>query len=433
MQAIPSPDRQGRRVLRLGVAAAALVPLLVLTACGGDDDAAGGGDVKLRLAHSYTEQQPQHRCGAQVIADEVAKANVGLSVEIFPNSQLGNDADRIASVVSGDIDMDIQGASALGAVYEPVSAVDAAYAFDDGEHLKRFFSGPESKALIDGFAAKAKVRTLGAWSAGMRQFTANKPIRKPEDLDGLRMRFPNSPQFLMNAKALGASATEVAYEELFLALQQGTVDGQENPITNIKALNLPEVQDYISMSSHQANSNLVIISDSAWNKLTANFVRGVSKRGRYADGGNLQLQIAKSGTKAWIFAYQRNGIIRSMGLGSVRSVPLALARELAGRAREQLARGIDPIDARRTAAHTQRATRAKLMTFKACTEEYHAANATRWTNAKHRSEWLSTLRRFAFPVIGHLSVDMIDSAHVQKVLAPLVAEKPVTAARVRGR
>ena len=72
----------------------------------------------------------------------------------------------------------------------------------------------------------------------MRHFTANEPIREPADLDGLRMRFPNSPQFLMNAEALGAEATEVAYEELFLALQQGTVDGQENPITNIAASSL---------------------------------------------------------------------------------------------------------------------------------------------------------------------------------------------------
>ena len=95
----------------------------------------GGGDVSLQLAHSYTETQPQHRCGAQVIADEVAKADVGLTVEIFPASQLGGDADRIASVVSGDIDMDIQGASALGAVYEPVAVLDAAYAFDDSDHL----------------------------------------------------------------------------------------------------------------------------------------------------------------------------------------------------------------------------------------------------------------------------------------------------------
>ncbi len=112
------------------------------------------------------------------------------------------------------------------------------------------------------------MQTLGAWSAGMRQFTANEPIREPGDLDGLRMRFPNSPQFLMNAEALGADAVEVAYEELFLALQQGTVDGQENPIVNIAAISLDEVQDYISLSAHQANSNLVIIGE-VWNELSS--------------------------------------------------------------------------------------------------------------------------------------------------------------------
>jgi tripartite ATP-independent transporter DctP family solute receptor len=268
MKRIPGQRRASRHLRAVGVAAA-VAPLLVLAACGGDDEGGGGGgDVEISLAHSYTDQQPQARCGAQVIADEVAKADAGMKVEVFGNSQLGGDADRIASVVSGDIDMDIQGASALGSVYEPVSVVDAAYAFDDGDHLVRFFRSEASKELVDGFAADAKVRTLGAWSAGMRQFTADKPIRTPADLQGLRMRFPNSPQFLMNAKALGATATEVAYEELFLALQQGTVDGQENPITNIKALNLPEVQDYISLSSHQANSNLVIIGQAKWDQLS---------------------------------------------------------------------------------------------------------------------------------------------------------------------
>ena len=162
-------------------------------------------------------------------------------------------------------------------------------------------------------------------------------------------------------------------------------------------------------------------------------MRGISKRGRHADGGNLHLQISRSGTKAWVFQYQRNGAVRAMGLGSTRSVPLSLARELAGGCREQLARGIDPIDARKATVHAQRAARAKLMTFKACAEEYHAANATRWTNAKHRDEWISALRRFAFPVLGHLSVDVIDSGLVHKVLQPLVTAKPITAARLRGR
>jgi TRAP-type transport system periplasmic protein len=249
-------------------AACAVVPLLALAACGGGDDASADGTTELSLAHSYTQEQPQHRCGAAVIKEEVEAAGVGLNVEIFANSQLGDDADRIASIVSGDIDMDIQGASALGAVYEPVQVLDAAYAFDDAAHLQRYFESDAAAGLIEDFKAEAGVQTLGAWSAGMRHFTANQPIRSPEDLQGLRMRFPNSPQFLMNAEALGANATEVAYEELFLALQQGTVDGQENPIVNIEAISLDEVQDAISLSAHQANSNLVIIGQ-VWDELNA--------------------------------------------------------------------------------------------------------------------------------------------------------------------
>lgn len=257
---------------RSALALCAVVPLLALAACGDDGDAeagsAGDDDVELTLAHSYTDAQPQHRCGAQVIADEVQEAGVGLRVEVFPGSQLGGDADRISSVVSGDIDIDIQGASALGAIYEPVSVIDAAYAFDDADHLTRYFESDASDDLIEGFAEETGVRTLGAWSAGMRHFTANQPIRTPEDLDGLRMRFPASPQFLMNAKALGAQAVEVAYEELFLALQQGTADGQENPIVNVAANSIQEVQDHLSLSSHQANSNLVIIGG-VWDELSA--------------------------------------------------------------------------------------------------------------------------------------------------------------------
>ena len=265
-----APRTKGRSA---ALAACVVALPMFLAACGGDDGGDGsaesGGDATLQLAHSYTEDQPQHRCGAKVIADEVEKADVGMSIEIFSSSQLGADADRIASVVSGDIDMDIQGASALGAVYEPVSVLDAAYAFDDSDHLARYFDSDAAGELLQGFEDETGVHTLGAWSAGMREFTANEPIREPGDLDGLRMRFPNSPQFLMNAKALGADATEVAYEELFLALQQGTVDGQENPITNIAASSLQDVQDYISMSDHQANSNLVIIGGDSWSGLSS--------------------------------------------------------------------------------------------------------------------------------------------------------------------
>jgi integrase len=171
----------------------------------------------------------------------------------------------------------------------------------------------------------------------------------------------------------------------------------------------------------------------AWNRLSANFVRGAKERGRYADGGGLYLQVAKGGSAAWVFMYVRGGVSRAMGFGSTRSVPLALARELASAARENLARGVDPIDARRAALLDQQVARAKLTTFKVAAEQFLEANEARWRNEKHRREWRSAMNRFAHPVIGHLAVSAIDSGHVCKVLAPLVTAKPITAARLRGR
>jgi tripartite ATP-independent transporter DctP family solute receptor len=249
------------RALATGVAAMALVAATAPAVVAQDT-------VELTLAHSYQDSQPQAACGAQVIADDVAAADVGLAIDIFGASQLGGDADRIASVAAGDIDIDIQGASALSALYAPMGVVDGAFVFDDWQHLKRFFQEEASQPLKDGFLDATGVRILGAWAAGARQFTANKAIRTPEDLQGLRMRFPPSPQFLMNAAAMGAEPVEVAYEELYLALSQGTVDGQENPVVNIVASNLDEVQDVISLSSHQLSSNLVVMNEEKWQSLS---------------------------------------------------------------------------------------------------------------------------------------------------------------------
>jgi integrase len=172
----------------------------------------------------------------------------------------------------------------------------------------------------------------------------------------------------------------------------------------------------------------------AWNRLTSNAVRGATARGRYADGGGLFLQVAKGGHKAWVFQYTRGVISRAMGLGSVRVVPLATARDIAAQARNQLARRIDPIDERERKRQADRAARAMRQTFEACALEHHGANSTRWKNAKHKSEWLSTLKRYVFPIIGRLWVTDIDSALVYKVLSPIIADgKNVTASRVRGR
>src|SRR5262245_11201641 len=168
-------------------------------------------------------------------------------------------------------------------------------------------------------------------------------------------------------------------------------------------------------------------------KLTAKFCAGNPKPGRHSDGGNLFLEVS-AGRKSWVFNYARDGRERSMGLGAFADVPLALARELATAARVELAKGNDPIDTREAKAAADRAERARLITFKELAIAYHTANAHTWNNDKHRKEWLSTVRRFAFPLLGNLWISDLTVDLVCKVLEPLIeAGKHVTAARLRGR
>jgi tripartite ATP-independent transporter DctP family solute receptor len=270
------------KLLTLPAAAA-----LVLTACGGDDADGNGDDgaeaaagdeapdgeepgetVELSFAHSYSTEHAHHVCGAQVVADEVAGS--GIDLQIFPSSQLGPDGpDRVSAVAAGDISVDIQGSSAISALYEPIGALDAAYVFDGVDHLFEFADSPAFDDMAADMLDQTGVRILDVWYFGMRHFTANDPIRTPDDLQGLRMRYPDSPQFLQNAAAVGADPTAVAFEEVYLSLQQGVIDGQENPIPTIRDMNFDEVQDYVSLSGHQTGFQVAIVGESTWQSLSA--------------------------------------------------------------------------------------------------------------------------------------------------------------------
>ncbi|MFD0856183.1 DctP family TRAP transporter solute-binding subunit, partial [Actinomadura adrarensis] len=232
------------------------------------DDGGGGGTVELSFANSYTTNHPHTRCGIQAVANAINGQNIGLRIKTFPNSQLGEDSTRFASVKSGDVEMDVQGSSALAESHPPVGVLDMAYAFDGPDHLFRFFDGRQGTRLKEDFAKATGARVLDVWYFGMRHFSANSAIRKPEDLEGLRMRYPDSKIYLENAKAVGAQATAVAFEELYLALQRKTVDGQENPIPTIAEKSLQEVQTHVNMSGHQTGSQLIVINDRQWSRLT---------------------------------------------------------------------------------------------------------------------------------------------------------------------
>lgn len=159
-----------------------------------------------------------------------------------------------------------------------------------------------------------------------------------------------------------------------------------------------------------------------------------------ADGGNLYLQatVAKSGAinRSWVFRYEMDGERHEIGLGPLHTLGSGDARERALGFRQQIKAGVDPLESKREAKAARLAKKAqqsKAVTFKQCAEMYLDVHADRWTNDKHRAQWGSTLRTYAYPVIGDLGVADIDKSHLLKVLQPIWKQIPETASRLRAR
>lgn len=172
---------------------------------------------------------------------------------------------------------------------------------------------------------------------------------------------------------------------------------------------------------------------SATNRLTPLTVKNASKPGYLSDGLNLFLQVAKGGSKSWIFKYEFKGQRREIGLGPCHTISLSEARLRASDLRRQLIDGIDPFTARKAAALANALEKAKAITFDQCAEQLIAAKRPGWKNEKHADQWISTLGTYASPVIGKLAVADIDTGLVLKVLEPIWASKQETASRLRGR
>lgn len=171
-------------------------------------------------------------------------------------------------------------------------------------------------------------------------------------------------------------------------------------------------------------------------ELSAIQVKRLSKPGLHAVGGvaGLYLQVTDTGARSWVLRALVGGKRRSIGLGGYPDVPLADAREKARRARDQIAEGIDPVQARRDARAALAVARARdVPTFAKAAKERHKAKAVEFRNDKHAAQWMSSLARHAFPVIGDLPVDAIDRSHILTLLQPIWQEKTETASRVRQR
>jgi integrase len=167
--------------------------------------------------------------------------------------------------------------------------------------------------------------------------------------------------------------------------------------------------------------------------LTAIAVRNAAKpdtkRRRVSDGGGLYLVVEPSGSASWSLNIQVNGRRRDIGLGGLRDVSLSRARELATEARSKLKSGIDVVTERKATRYADKSA----LTFEQAALRVHAENASTWRNAKHRDQWINTLRSYAFSVFGTLPIDQVTGPHVRDALSRIWLEKPETARRVRQR
>jgi TRAP-type C4-dicarboxylate transport system substrate-binding protein len=264
------------RSTRRGILIASVVTTagLIISACSGTpsgdpSEESVNEEVTISVATSQNEETPNYYCGVELLKERLEEADIGFTVELFPASQLGPDADRFPLVQAGDIDIDLQGASALSATYEPIGVVDAAYAFDDVDHAFKFID-EGSAELFDGFHSATGVNIVDGWFFGSRTFTTKDvEVHDPEDLAGVPIRFPNSPQFLANAAALGVTnPVSVAVEEVYTALQQGIAVGQENPIVATHSSSYDEVLNTVILNNHNVGIHWILVSDKTYEKLS---------------------------------------------------------------------------------------------------------------------------------------------------------------------
>jgi len=237
-------------------------------ASGEASQAPAGEKVTIRFGHGSAESNARHQAALKFKEIVEQKSNGQITVEVFPNEQLGSEATMLTSVQSNIIQM-TAGGSGIFASYNPqISILDLPYAFESFEQAWKVLDGDFGKKLADPLIDQG-IRVLAYWENGFRQITNNKgPINTPADLKGMKIRVPTIPYYVKTFESLGANPTPIAFGELFQALEQRIVDGQENPLTNIYNSKFYEIQKYLSLTNHLYGPLPLAISETFWKKLT---------------------------------------------------------------------------------------------------------------------------------------------------------------------
>lgn len=245
-----------------------IISLLGATAIVAVSAFAAQAQTALKWAHVYETSEPFHTESVWA-AKEIEKRTEGrYKIDVFPASQLGKEVDINQGLKLGTVDMIISGSSFAARDYKPIGVTYFPYIFRGPEHLIAYTKSDVFKRLAKGYEDKTGNVIAAVSYYGTRHTTANKLIATCADLAGVKMRVPDVPAYLAMPRACGANTTPIAFAEVYLALQNGTVDAQENPLTTIEAKKFFEVQKNIVLTGHIVDHLNTVISKSRWASLS---------------------------------------------------------------------------------------------------------------------------------------------------------------------
>ena len=224
--------------------------------------------VTIRWGESLAGSHPQVQMAERIAKEVKEKTSGRIDIQVFPNSQLGTGKDMIEAVSSGALQMTTDGAGALGAFLPQLSVIEAPYLWRNAAHMAKAAGTPLFAKMNDDLVSKRGMRMLNITYYGKRHLTTgSKTVRTPADMAGFKLRVPPVDTFRAMAEAWGARATPIAFGELYLALSQGAVDGQENPLPTIQSGKFFEVQKFLVLTEHIITPRMVIVNEAFWRGL----------------------------------------------------------------------------------------------------------------------------------------------------------------------
>jgi len=223
---------------------------------------------KLKWAHVYETSEPYHTESVWAAEEIKKRTNGKFEIQVFPASSLGKETDINQGMQLGTVDMIISGPSFAARSYPRLGIAYYPFIFRDGDHLLAYSKSAVFKEMIDGFRDKTGIQILAYTYYGARHTTSKAPFNDCAGMKGLKIRVPDVPAYRATPEACGANPTPIAFAEVYLALQNGTVDAQENPLTTIEAKKFYEVQKAIMLTGHIVDGLTTQVAPHVWSKLT---------------------------------------------------------------------------------------------------------------------------------------------------------------------